>query len=47
MREKGFLNSKKDYLQFNGKRSSLKNRYYITKNSPEKEQEIANFFEEK
>lgn len=47
MREKGFLNSKKDYLQFNGKRSSLKNRYYITKNSPEKEQEIANFFNEK
>ncbi len=47
MQEKGFLNTENDYLKFEGKRCSLQNRYYITKNSSEKEQEIANFFNEK
>lgn len=47
MRDKGFLNTEKDYLNFIGKRSSLKNRYYITKKSPKCEKEIADFFQKK
>ena len=47
MRNKGFLNTEKDYLNFIGKRCSLKNRYYITQNSPTSEKEIANYFNEK
>jgi hypothetical protein len=46
MQDKGFLNSEEDYLNFNGRRSSFKNRYYITKQSTSKEQEIAKFFNE-
>ncbi len=47
MRNKGFLNTEKDYLNFTGKRSSLKNRYYITQKSPTEEKKIANYFNEK
>mgnify|MGYP005991494431 CR=1 FL=1 len=44
MRNKGFLNTEQDYLNFTGKRCSLKNRYYITQKSPTVEKEIADYF---
>ena len=46
MRDIGFLNTESEYLNFDGKRCSLKNRYYITKKSSENEQKIAKFFEQ-
>lgn len=46
MRNKGFLNTEQDYLNFTGKRCSLKNRYYITQKSPTVEKEIAEYFKQ-